>query len=96
VYVVDDLLPEGSRVIAVIEPDAIVLSASRPEGSARNVVPVTVTEIRPQGGRAHVRLDGRPPLRADITTASVDALNLRPGTSLYASIKATEVRVEPA
>ena len=95
-YVVDDVLPAAHPVIAVIEPDAIVLSADRPEGSARNVVPVTVTEVRPQGGRVHVRLDGRPPLRADITVASMEALGLRPGTALFASIKATEIRVEPA
>ena len=87
-------LPAGARAIGVFAPSAVTLSADRPSGSARNVMPATVTAVTSEGGRAHVRLDGAVLLHADVTAASVTTLGLRPGTSVWASVKATEVRVE--
>jgi molybdate transport system ATP-binding protein len=93
--VATDILADGQAVLAVFAPNAVTLSAERPAGSARNVMLATVHEVVTAGGRARIRLDSRPPMAVDVTPASVVALNLAPGTTVWASVKATEIRVEP-
>ena len=41
-------------------------------------------------------MDGPLPLTAEITAASYDALQLRPGDTIHASAKATDIEVNPA
>jgi len=43
-----------------------------------------------------VEIDGLLPVLADVTAAAVAELELVPGTELWASVKATEVRLYPA
>jgi molybdate transport system ATP-binding protein len=79
-------------------PTAVALYAARPEGSTRNLWPVTVTAVELVGQHARVRLatgEGAVVV-AEVTPASVAALRLHPGTELWAGVKATEVTAYPA
>jgi molybdate transport system ATP-binding protein len=98
--------PTGGRIVpadpvegptfAVIQPHAVALYRMPPDGSPRNVWPVTVVDIDPQADRARIRLDGPVALVAEITSAAVDDLALRPGDSIWATVKATEITTYPA
>ena len=83
-------------VFAVIRPQAITLSLGvDPDSSARNVWAGIVGDIDRLGDRARVVVDG--PLRvvAEITTASLDLLGLRPGDAVHAALKATDITTYP-
>jgi molybdate transport system ATP-binding protein len=81
---------------AVIRPQAIALSTQpNDESSVRNRWPATVIDIDRVGDRARVRLDGDLDLIAEITTAALDALELRPGDAVLAAAKATDIEVYP-
>ena len=99
--------PSGARVViaaelvgsafAVIRPNSISLEVGQPAGtSARNVWHGVVGDIDRLGDRIRVGIDGVLPLTAEITAAALDALQLRPGDDIYASVKATEIDVYPA
>lgn len=79
-------------VFAVIRPQAITLSlGADTTSSARNVLAGTVVDIDRLGDRARVGLDGPIPLVAEITVAALDALGLRPGDTVHAALKATDI-----
>ena len=83
------------RVCAVVEPQAVALHAARPDTSARNVWEMRVTMIDDDGsGRVRVQLGGPFELAAEITSAAMESLALAPGARTWASVKATEIRVE--
>jgi molybdate transport system ATP-binding protein len=84
------------RTFAVIQPHAIALYPAPPDGSPRNVWATTVAAIDRHTDRVRVRLDGAVPLVAEITPAALDALALRPGDTIWASVKATEITTYPA
>lgn len=86
---------EGA-VLITIHPTAIALHLEQPSGSPRNTWPTTVAAIEPMGDTARITLGDPLPLGVDITAASVAALELRPGSAIWASVKATEVGVAPA
>ena len=98
--------PAGGRIVpalavdgpalAVIQPQAVALYPQRPDGSPRNVWAVTVADIDRQADRVRVRLTGEVPLVAEITPAALDAMVLRPGDHLWATVKATEIVAYPA
>ncbi len=81
---------DGPAFVAV-RPQAVALHRHRPEGSARNVWRMVVGDIDVQHDRVRVRLDGQVPLVAEITPAAVTELAVRPGETIWASVKATEV-----
>ena len=88
--VIADAVP--GRCFAVIRPQAISLSRLSPTGtSARNVWPGTVGDIDRVGARARVTVDGQLPLTAEITTAALDSMELRPGDDVHATAKATDI-----
>jgi molybdate transport system ATP-binding protein len=86
--------PSGPSV-ASIRPSAVSLHRSRPEGSARNTWSMTVSDIDRHPDRVRARLEGPLPLLAEVTPAGADALELRIGDSVWASVKASEVTVAP-
>ncbi|GAC1423482.1 MAG: ABC transporter ATP-binding protein [Actinomycetota bacterium] len=89
--------PAPARDVLLSFPAAAVaLSVSRPEGATRNVFECTVREIVHEGSRLRITLAGSLPLTAEVTRAGGEALHLQPGSRVYASIKATEINVEPA
>jgi molybdate transport system ATP-binding protein len=79
------------EVVIVIRPEAISLHAQRPEGSPRNVWPVTVRELEPRMDRTLVHLGGPPDLVAAVTPAVVTELRIAPGAELWASAKALDL-----
>jgi molybdate transport system ATP-binding protein len=82
--------------LAMIQPHAVALYPSPPAGSPRNVWAATVADIDRRADRVRVRLDGTVPLVAEITPAALDALALRAGDTVWASVKATEITTYPA
>ncbi|MGO1052086.1 ABC transporter ATP-binding protein [Crossiella sp. CA198] len=88
--------PATGAVHVAFPPAAVGLHRDKPSGSPRNVWPVTVDGIEQHGHTTRVRLHGRPPVLADVTTATVAELRLTPGDTLWAALKATETRTYPA
>jgi molybdate transport system ATP-binding protein len=85
--------PPGPVLVAV-RPAAVTVSTAPPrDTSARNTWPATVTGLTLLADRVRLSLDGRPPILADVTTAAVAELGLRPGTAAWAAVKATDLEV---
>ncbi len=72
---------------------AVTLHRDRPAGSARNAWQGELVRVDTDGERARVHLAGPLAVRADITRRSADELELRPGVTVWASLKATELTV---
>jgi molybdate transport system ATP-binding protein len=88
--------PAQGRVHVAFGPNAVGLHPRQPVGSPRNCWPVTITGIEQHAHITRIRLDGTPPVLADITPATVAELRLHPGQRLWAAVKATETRAYPA
>ncbi|MGH2734681.1 MAG: ABC transporter ATP-binding protein [Actinomycetota bacterium] len=84
------------EMFAAFHPRAVALYRSRPDGTPRNVWRATVRTLDHEGDRVRVRLDGRPPVVAEVTPAAVSDLGLADGGEVWASVKATEIEVYPA
>lgn len=88
-------------VLATFPPSAVTLAVVPPQGSARNAWQLQVRTVTRRDGVARVLLQAPPgvaaspsvDLHADVTAAAVSGLGLAPGTPVWASVKATEVRV---
>ncbi len=94
--VVTTTAAEG-EVFAAFRPAAVALWPRRPEGSPRNLWAGAVRGLEPVGDSVRVDLDtaaGR--LAAEVTAGAVADLGLDIGTSVWASVKASEVEVYPA
>jgi molybdate transport system ATP-binding protein len=82
---------------AVIRPHSVMIERSHAhESSARNVWPGTTTDVDRLGDRVRIGIDGVLPITAEITSAAFEALQLRAGDQVYASVKATDIDVYPA
>lgn len=88
--------PLSGQVFASFAPSAVSLYAAEPAGSPRNVWSGRVTSLAPHGDAVRVQVASTPPLLADVTPAALAALQLRPGTLVWASVKATEIAAYPA
>ncbi len=91
---VDD--PVSGDVFVAFPPSAVALYPARPDGSPRNVWPVTVVGVERYGDRVRVELAGEPAVLADVTAAAVAELRLLAGRELWAAVKATETHAYPA
>lgn len=91
--VVAEALPEGTRALAIIAPEAVAVHRDRPGGSPRNVWPGTVREITAVGSRLRVLIapEGAPDLVAEITPEAAAELGVVDGAQVWTSVKATEV-----
>jgi len=81
---------------AVVDPREITVSLEAPHGSAQNVLRGMVADLEPEppgGERVRVVLATEPPLVAELTRAAVESLGLAPGREVYATFKASGVRV---
>jgi molybdate transport system ATP-binding protein len=87
--------PATGLVHVAFPPTAVSLHPEPPAGSPRNSWPVTVVHIEQHAHTVRVRLDGTPPVLADVTPATVAELHLSPGTPLWAGVKATETTTYP-
>ncbi len=82
-------------VLVTIAPNAVALHREQPSGSPRNSWPTTVSRIEPLGDLRRVTTSDPLPLAVDVTPGAVDALGLAPGGQVWASVKATEIGVQP-
>ena len=78
------------RTDVVVYPWDISLAHEPPDDSAVNHLLDEIVSITPLGNRARVRLRT---LTAEVTTASVERLELRPGREVIAAFKATATRL---
>lgn len=83
-------------VTITIHPTAISLHTVRPSGSQRNVWNAPVDLVEPLGDVVRVMLGGPLPMAIDVTPGAVDSLSLAPGVTVWAAVKATEIRATPA
>ena len=83
-------------VLITISPTAIALHERQPEGSPRNTWPTSIASLVTLGDRVRVGLDSPLPLSVDVTSGAVVALGLAVGSTVWASVKATEVAIAPA
>lgn len=81
---------------AAFSPASVSLYADRPSGSPRNVWEGRVVSLAPHGDAVRVQIEAVAPLLADITPGALAALELRPGSRMWASVKATEVTIYAA
>jgi molybdate transport system ATP-binding protein len=81
--------------LATIQPRAIALYRSAPDGSPRNVLRCSVDGVDPEGDRWRIRLTGPLPLVAEVTPAAAADLRLAEGGDVFAVVKATEIDVYP-
>jgi molybdate transport system ATP-binding protein len=80
-------------VFAAIRPESVALYLARPEGSPRNVWPVTLVGVTPHGATVRCELAGEVSLVADVTETAFAELGLVPGAAMWATVKASEVAV---
>lgn len=83
----------NGAVLVTIHPTAVSLHSDQPHGSPRNTWLTSVESIEPLGETTRVTLGDPLPLGVDITPAATEALALRRGSHIWASIKATEIGV---
>jgi molybdenum ABC transporter ATP-binding protein len=78
------------RAALVLYPWDVSLARTAPDDSALNHLKGEIVSLVPVGNRVRVRL---PFLSAEITAASAERLQLRPGDQVVASFKATQARL---
>jgi molybdate transport system ATP-binding protein len=87
-------LTHGGRGLAGIPPEAVALHLEQPGGSPRNVLSAVIVSLEPRGAVVRVRLEvASQRLAADVTPESVARLGLQPGQSVWAVVKAVQVRL---
>jgi molybdate transport system ATP-binding protein len=86
-------LKVAGPVLATIHPRAISLHRNQPEGSPRNSWPTEVLRVEHYGDRVRLQTGSPLPLTAEITPQALDSLGLEEGSSVWLSIKATEIEV---
>jgi molybdate transport system ATP-binding protein len=83
-------------VFVAFPPSAVAVHRGHPEGSPRNVWPVTVAGIETYGERVRVEFTGAPSVAAEVTTSAAAELELLPGAPAWVAVKATETHAYPA
>ena len=82
------------RVVATIHPRAVSIHLRQPEGSPRNSWETTVRRIEHYGDRVRLQTGEPLPLTAEVTPNALSALEVGEGSSIWVSMKATEIGVE--
>ncbi|MFI9612004.1 ABC transporter ATP-binding protein [Streptomyces sp. NPDC052023] len=84
-------------VLVAFPPSAVTLHRDRPAGSsARNHWRCEVAGLEVHGDQIRAALTGELPLAADLTTIAAAELELRPGGTVWATVKATQTHAYPA
>jgi molybdate transport system ATP-binding protein len=82
------------EVVVNIRPSAVAIHSTRPGGSARNHWATVVDRVEPFGDRVRLQTGGPLPLIVEITGEASEELDIHPGSSVWVSVKATEIGVE--
>jgi len=88
---------DHGEVTVIVHPRQITLSLERPAGSAQNVFAGEIEELLPEppdGSRIRVSLATHPPLVAEVTRESAEAMGLVPGRRVHASFKAAGLTIQ--
>lgn len=90
-----DGLAEGEPGAAVFEPTAVALRAERTPGSPRNVFEARVRSVSTAAVGVNVELDigSAAPIHAVITAGAAAELGVEEGASVFAEVKAVQVRL---
>jgi molybdate transport system ATP-binding protein len=83
-------------VLATIRTSSIGVHNTEPQGSTRNNWKTQVNLIERLGERVRLGLGDPLPLTAEITEEAAAALDLRQGTPVWISIKATDIGIQSA
>ncbi|MFH8802628.1 ABC transporter ATP-binding protein [Streptomyces sp. NPDC017936] len=84
-------------VFVAFPPSAVTLHRDRPTGSsARNLWRCEVAGLETHGDQIRAGLTGDLPLAADLTTVAAAELDLRPGATVWATVKAAQTHAYPA
>ncbi|MEM1574524.1 MAG: ATP-binding cassette domain-containing protein [Nitrososphaerota archaeon] len=84
----------GSKVMAILRPEDIVLSKESLKTSARNVIECIIKEVNEKGGLINIKLEHNSfIIEALITKGSYEDLKLFPGEKVYASFKASAIKI---
>ena len=86
-------LPLGSSVDIYIRPEDVILSLQETSSSARNTLNCTIKSVSFSGSLCHIGLDCGFPLEALVTRKSAEEMQLEEGKNIYASFKATAVKI---
>lgn len=87
------LTPMEGETLVTLQPWDITLSIEPPETSAVNVLKGTLTSLSHLGGRTRVVVENGVSLVAELTHISEERLGLRLGQTVYASFKASALRL---
>ncbi|MCX5600000.1 ABC transporter ATP-binding protein [Streptomyces phaeochromogenes] len=84
-------------VFVAFPPSAVTLHRDRPTGSsARNLWQCEVAGLETHGDQIRADLTGELPLAADLTTVAAAELDLHPGATVWATVKAAQTHAYPA
>ena len=86
----------GAEAFACIRGEGVGLAREAPAGSARNALPGRVVDLVHEGALVRLQLDCGFPLEALATAWACEDLDLRPGSDLVATLKATASHLLPA
>jgi molybdopterin-binding protein len=84
---------DEGEATALVRSEDVTLSAYSPDTSARNLFEGTVSEIIPARRGAEVAIDAGEMIVSMVTERSVESLGLERGSMVFASIKASAVRI---
>jgi molybdate transport system ATP-binding protein len=87
--------PATGPVLAVIAPASVSVSRHRPERQEDNTWPGQISAVDLMGDRVRVRIDGTPPITAEVPPAAVDELKLDDGGELWAFVSPAASTVYP-
>jgi molybdate transport system ATP-binding protein len=79
--------------VAIIDPSAVTLFRTRPDGSARNCWRAVVHDVDRAPDRVRVHFAEPFALVADVTPGAAAELALAPGTEVWSAVKATAIEV---
>jgi molybdate transport system ATP-binding protein len=82
------------EVLLIIQPSAISVYPSRPDGSPRNTWPTIVDRVERLGARVRIRTGPPLPLTIELTEGARAEMGIDPGTQVWVAVKATEVVVQ--
>jgi molybdate transport system ATP-binding protein len=82
-------------VLAAITPAAIVVSRQEPPDNPPNCWKGQIATIELMGDRVRVKIDGTPPLSAEVLPGAVEELHLDIGVEVWANVDPAAVAVYP-
>jgi len=92
VQVITDLA-QSENVHVMIRPEDITFARTRDASSARNVFQGVINRIIPLGPLTRIEVDCGISLLGVVTTRSASEMELKTGSNLYASFKATAIHI---